>query len=107
VVVIADHGHAFHDIDRDISFCSHVVAHPDRVTCVLDAAQDLRFAGHPLVRGVPLIRFYIGAPLIGPCGAALGALCAIDNWPRTDVSADQEQALQALAVRVTAGLIGH
>ena len=107
MVVIAGHGHAFEDVDRNISFCSHVVADPETVTCVLDASQDIRFAGNPLVRGAPYVRFYAGAPLVGPCGAALGALCAVDTKPRQSVSEHQRQALRDLAVRVTGELLGN
>jgi GAF domain-containing protein len=107
VVVIARHGYDFEDLDRDVSFCAHVVARPQSVTVVLDAAKDLRFAGHPLVRGLPQIRFYVGAPLLSPCGEALGALCAIDTEPHSAVSDAQCQALQDLAGRVAAELLGN
>lgn len=105
MVVLAGHGYAWGDLDRDVSFCSHVVARPEAVTCVLDAAEDVRFAGNPLVRGGPAIRFYIGAPLIAPCGSALGALCAIDTRPRTVVTTEQQSVLTGLAAQVTAELL--
>lgn len=105
MVVIAGHGHPFADADRDISFCGHVVAHPDRITCVADAAKDVRFAGNPFVLGEPKVRFYIGAPLVTPCGVAIGALCALDTAPRHSISDRQQQELRDLAGRVVTELL--
>ena len=99
MVVIAGLGFDRDAIDRDVSFCSHVVAQPGRPICVLDAAADHRFAGNPLVMGDPRIRFYAGAALLSPDGMAVGALCAIDRSPRAAMSADQEAALTDLAER--------
>lgn len=82
---------------RDISFCGHTIARPDEVLCVFDAAHDPRFAGNPLVLGVPNIRFYIGAPLLSPGGEALGALCAIDTRPRMKLLPEQTNRLRELA----------
>ena len=107
MIAIAAHGGHFDDLDRNISFCSHVVARPEAVTSVLDAAEDFRFAGNPLVRGAPYVRFYAGAPLVAPCGSAVGALCAIDTQPRTSVSGDQQRQLMELAARATVELLGR
>lgn len=67
---------------RDISFCGHAIMAAD-IMVVPDALRDARFADNPLVTGEPGIRFYAGAPLILPSGAALGTLCLIDRRPRT------------------------
>jgi diguanylate cyclase (GGDEF)-like protein len=63
---------------------------------VSDARLDERFVDNPLVIGDPEIRFYAGASLINPEGAALGALCVIDRKPRI-ITGDQRLALRRLA----------
>jgi GAF domain-containing protein len=72
---------------------------------IFNASIDRRFAGNPLVRGSPNIAFYVGAPLIAPCGAVLGALCAIDNLPRAQLLPEARSELRQLAGRVTAELL--
>ena len=60
---------------------------PSAMLVVPDATADPRFAGNPLVTGaIGGIRFYAGAPLMHE-GAALGALCVIDQKPVHGVSA--------------------
>jgi GAF domain-containing protein len=83
---------------RSISFCGHAILSP-RPLIVVDAATDARFAGNPLVHGPPFIRFYAGAPLIGPEQLAIGTLCIIDTRPRTLENADINDLI-ALAARV-------
>ncbi len=66
---------------REVSFCGHTILGED-VLCVNDARQDSRFHDNPLVTGAPSIRFYAGFPL--RCGGQnLGALCLIDDQPRS------------------------
>ncbi len=83
---------------RDISFCTHTILQ-NGVLEVPDACEDNRFASNPLVTGDGGVRFYAGAPLRTPEGHAVGSLCVIDQTPRT-LSADQKDALQALARQV-------
>ena len=87
---------------RDVSFCSHALLQSD-VFIIPDAAADPRFADNPLVTGDLSVRFYAGAPLITSDGHALGALCAIDQVPRT-LTPEQQDALQTLARQVVAQL---
>ncbi len=69
------------ETSREISFCGHAVVQRTLFE-IIDATRDPRFADNPLVVGAPHIRFYIGAPLILPDGAAVGTLCLIDTKPR-------------------------
>jgi len=78
---------------RDISFCTHAIKGTE-VFIVKDAQEDSRFKQNPLVTGDPHIRFYAGAPLLSRQGYALGTFCVIDNQPRTDFTATQQQLLQ-------------
>jgi GAF domain-containing protein len=106
MIVIARHGIEIEEINRDISFCGHAIADGSRVMSVPDAAKDKRFAGNPLVKGPPHIRFYVGAPLVAPDGHVLGALCAIDGAPHPQPSPAQTEALRALAEEVVEALTG-
>ena len=86
-------------IDRHRSFCDHVLL-TDQVLVVSDARRDGRFANNPLVQSEPGMRFYAGAPLITQDGFTVGTLCVLDREPRTEFSADQQQALADLAAMV-------
>ena len=93
------------ETSREISFCGHAILQPGLFE-VLDAARDPRFADNPLVVGAPFIRFYIGAPLRLPGGAAVGTLCLIDTQPREFDAMDRAilGALRDLAAAELAGL---
>ena len=86
------------ETSRDISFCAHAIRQPD-LMIVPDALLDPRFADNPTVTGEPHIRFYAGAQLITPEGAALGTLCVLDKVPRT-LTPVQQQVLRTLARQV-------
>ena len=82
---------------RSTSFCAHAML-GDGVFEIPDATKDPRFESNPLVTGPEHIRFYAGAPLISSEGAALGALCVIDNAVRPEgLSGLQRQGLEVLA----------
>ncbi|HZT63957.1 MAG TPA: sensor domain-containing diguanylate cyclase, partial [Burkholderiales bacterium] len=76
-------------------FCGHAIRQRD-VFVVPDAAQDPRFANHPLVMDAPRVRFYAGAPLVTPQNYVLGTLCVADFVPR-QLDAKQLETLRILA----------
>jgi len=90
------------ETSRDIAFCAHTIMEED-LLIVPDATADKRFAGNPLVRSHPKIRFYAGAPLITRHKHALGTLCVIDRVPRK-LTTEQCEALRALSRQVMAQL---
>lgn len=86
------------ETSRDISFCAHAIL-DDKTFIVNDTAKDIRFADNPLVVGHPHYRFYAGHPLKAPNGEKIGALCIVDQKPRT-FKKDDIEILQDLASMV-------
>ncbi len=68
----------------------------DAPLVVENAPADERFRGDPLVAEAPFIRFYAGAPLVGPGGFRVGSLCVLDRVARSP-STDQVRLLARLA----------
>jgi len=102
----ASKGLAMTETPRDQAFCAHAILRPGEVLHVPDAAADPRFADNPLVTGGPKIRFYAGAPILGPSGQPLGTLCAIDTVPR-EATPQQLEQLANLARAVGSTLHLH
>ena len=63
------------------SFCTHVVADPDKPLWIEDARLDFRFARNPYMLGEPHLRFYAGMPIVVN-DFAVGSLCVLDSRPR-------------------------
>lgn len=70
------------ETSRQESFCAHTML-GDGALVVEDALEDARFCETGLVTGEPHIRFYAGVPLKSRDGTPLGAVCGIDDRPRT------------------------
>lgn len=94
-------GFPLQETPREIAFCAHAILAPDRLLVVEDALADPRFANNPLVMGDLGIRFYAGAPILGPHGDPLGTLCVLDRQPRL-LDDDQRTALSVLSRQVAA-----
>lgn len=88
---------------RNVAVCDTAIRTPDRLLEVNDLSKDLRFADYPSVAGDFSARFYAGAPLVTPEGAAIGTVCVVDHEPRTLTEA-QRTALEALG-RLTIALL--
>lgn len=91
---------------REQSMCAHAMQQSDIMT-VPDTLDDPQFAENPLVLGAPNIRFYAGAPLIGPDGTRWGALCVIDRQPRAGLTDLQQEGLKVLATSVVGYLVAY
>ena len=89
------------EIPRCESLCGEVVAAGQPVV-VPALHDDPRYAGHPFVRRRPEVKAYAGVPLSGRDGLPIGALCVLDNRPRTfsdtDVSTLRGIARQVMAL---------
>lgn len=81
------------------AMCTHTVlaGEPYRV---VDAREDSRHAGNPMVRMTGL-RSYLGVPLIGFGGHTLGAHCVIDSRPRVFGDTDRQVLIDAAAEVMT------
>jgi len=93
------YGCELRETPRVLSFCARAIETPEQVLVVPDATRDARFKDNPLVTLAPKIRFYAGAPMVSPDGAALGTICVIDQAAR-ELSAAQVEALETLARQV-------
>ncbi|HAA13216.1 MAG TPA: hypothetical protein DCE41_16595 [Cytophagales bacterium] len=90
------------ETDRSISFCHYAIMQ-EGVYVVDDALEHELFKGNPLVLGDPKIRSYAGAPLTTSAGFKLGALCVIDQKPRTFT--DHERTVLEEYAKVVVSLI--
>jgi diguanylate cyclase (GGDEF)-like protein/PAS domain S-box-containing protein len=99
-------GADIHETPREQAFCTYTIL-SDEILVIPDAAQDPRFAHHPMVTGEPGIRFYAGANLITPDGYKLGTLCVIDTKARPRPTAEQLKTLTDLAASVVTLLELH
>ena len=85
---------------RELSFCDHTIRSAE-VLVIEDTKLDPRFSNNPVVTGPEGIRFYAGAPMLTRDGHAIGAVCIIDQNPRS-LDALQRAPLRSLASMVVA-----
>ena len=88
---------------RNVAVCDYAIRSPDALMEIRDLTQDARFADFPAVAGDLGARFYAGAPLVTPQGAAIGTVCVVGHEPRSLTDA-QRDALGALG-RITIALL--
>ena len=89
------------DIPRSVSVCAHAIMASEPLV-VDDLSADARFCDNPFVVGAPYARFYAGFSIVVG-GQPVGALCVIDDRPRT-LSAVQLAKLQGLSAHVAVWL---
>ena len=78
----AEVGLGLRETPLDASFCKHAILQKGPFV-IADTTSDSRFRDNPLVTGKPHARFYAGIPLETPEGVPIGALCVLDDKPRT------------------------
>ena len=83
------------------SFCQHAVASREPLI-VNDAREHPVLKSNLAVRDLDVVA-YLGIPLIGPDGHALGSLCVVDSKPRLWTS-DQVDVMKDLAASVVSEL---
>lgn len=59
--------------------------------------QDWRFQKHPLVVGLPYIRFFAAYPIMNPDGHVLGAVSIFDSEPKYGFALTRRSVLERLA----------
>jgi PAS domain S-box-containing protein len=87
---------------RAHSMCD-VAVRGGELLAVPDTLEDPRFRASPQVVAGPRLRFYAGAPIVLPGGAAVGTVCVADRAPRTLDDA-QRALLEGCAAIVAAAL---
>ncbi len=86
-------------VPREKSICTHVVSR-NKAMVVEDLLADERFRENPVVRESGA-RFYAGTPLRSEGNRPLGALCIVDEHPRT-MSEREVELLRMIAEGVMA-----
>lgn len=81
--------------DREHTFCTITVDHPDTIHLVRDATVDPILKTNPWVMS-GFTRFYAGVPLVTADHLALGSLCVVDTLPR-DLSPLQSDMMWRLS----------
>jgi diguanylate cyclase (GGDEF)-like protein len=90
-------------LERDLAKCLHPIVRPNAPLVIEDLSGDTRLRDNPLVTGVPLLRFYAGAPVVDTSGQVVGAVGVLDVQAR-GISEVQLDALRDLSAVVRAAL---
>lgn len=78
---------------RSDTICSLVVE-SGQLLLIEDTTVDARFLHLPSLREDPPLRFFAGAPLLGPDRQPIGTLAVFDYYPRTVSDRQQAQLVQ-------------
>ncbi len=90
------------DAPRETTICAYtILCQADEPLVVCDTLLDHRFKHNPFVLGDPLIRFYLGAPIMSPDGFAIGCLCVMDRQPRMHIDDQEAKAILSFAGRAS------
>ncbi|MFC7018181.1 MULTISPECIES: GAF domain-containing protein [Haloarcula] len=84
---VACEGANWRTLAREDSICTHTIL-SDEVTVVDDTHEDPRFAANDRLDDLD-IRSYAGARITDEAGNALGAVCCIDDEPRSYTAAER------------------
>lgn len=68
-------------VSRSQAVCNYTIC-GDEPFIVHDLLEDSRFCDLDAVRSGPMIRSYVGYPIVGSAGVRLGAVCLLDTKPR-------------------------
>jgi GAF domain-containing protein len=93
---VVRHGAPHFSLPYRVAFCSHVID-SGAMLVIENAASDPVHGQNPLVKDMPFLRFYAGAPFTAPDGRVLGAVAVIDTEPRFRFSEGDREALAHLA----------
>ena len=80
LIVKASVGSDVSEMPLSQAFCGRVEALKEQVI-IEDLSLDPLFEGHPLVKGKPDFRFYMGHPLVLPDGSMVGTISMLDVVP--------------------------
>jgi len=98
----ASHGIVLREWPRALSFYSTRESSA-RVQSIADFLFDENFSRHPLVEGMPFLRFYAGAAITAGDGEVVGVLAVLGTAPR-ELGAREAETLANLADLVQARL---
>jgi PAS domain S-box-containing protein len=90
------------EFPRDVALCAQAILQQE-LFVVDDLSLRPEYAGHPLAKTDPPLRFFAGMPILSPSGQPLGGLCVLDHVPR-QLTAPQREALAILSRQVVSQL---